>query len=214
MLAADQIRRRIAMGELRTGQRLEASRVLARELQVSLPVVREALAALAYAGVIDVRHGVGVFVARRRPKERAFRLARRHAADAELHELRKLLAAATAERAARTRQTARRIEHLGLLLEERSPSLLGGDPSWFTRADLEFHSYVAALGGGPLQGALDHLAGTALWNDLSGRARNLALNRELEHHHAALVSAIEGRNPEGASRAAHAIASIEAVSSG
>ena len=100
MQAADQLRRRITLGDLQPGQRIESARKLSGELRISLPVLREAIAALAYLGLIEVRHGVGMFVARRPRASRAVRAAAHRADLAELHALRETLAAEAAARAA------------------------------------------------------------------------------------------------------------------
>src|SRR5882762_6843705 len=107
MQAADQIRRRILIGDLRPGQKLESSRKLARELEISLPVMREALAALSYLGMVSVRHGVGIIVAWRQPAGRVLRVSQRKARRRELHALRATLAADVAGLAALRKRTER-----------------------------------------------------------------------------------------------------------
>ena len=209
---ADQIRRRITLGDLKAGQRIESSRRLASELNVSLPVVREALAALAYLGIIEVRHGVGTFVARRLMAARILRVSRRVARRTELHAMRTMLAVQAASRAAGLRQAESRSYELALMLEERVRSARTGDPRRFTRADLEFHAFVAASGGNALQASIERLVGSALWSDLAGRAKQLALNRDLEERHADLLTAIEEHDRDGAAAAARAIGLSEATS--
>jgi DNA-binding FadR family transcriptional regulator len=59
---ADQISRLIETGEYCAGGRLPAERVLAEQLGVSRPTVREALIALEMEGRVDIRGGAGVFV--------------------------------------------------------------------------------------------------------------------------------------------------------
>jgi len=64
-LSADLIRRLetlIMAGEWRQGERLPGQRQLAEQLGVSMAAVREALAALAAAGLVEARHGEGTFV--------------------------------------------------------------------------------------------------------------------------------------------------------
>lgn len=61
---ADQIRALIASGEVAPGARLPAERDLARQLTVSRPSLREALIALEMEGLLDVRVGSGIYVAR------------------------------------------------------------------------------------------------------------------------------------------------------
>lgn len=64
---AEQLSALIASGEFASGERLPAERDLANLLGVSRPSVREALVALEIAGRVEVRVGLGVFVAAPRP---------------------------------------------------------------------------------------------------------------------------------------------------
>lgn len=59
-----QVRRRVADGQLKPGDRLPPERELAQALGVSRGAVREALRALEYAGVIAMRAGAkgGAFI--------------------------------------------------------------------------------------------------------------------------------------------------------
>jgi DNA-binding FadR family transcriptional regulator len=211
MQAADQLRRRITLGDLKPGQRIESARKLARELRISLPVLREAIAALGYLGLVEVRHGVGMFVARRPRASRAVRAAARRADLAELHALRETLAAEAAMRAASHRPSPNRMLDLHLMLEERSLSVHSGSPDRFTRADLDFHGTLAGAAGVPLHAALERMTGTALWTDLAGRARRLAWDSSLTRLHRELVDAIEAGTPEAAVAAARAVAAAEAA---
>lgn len=60
---AEVIEEQIATGELRPGDRLPAERDLAQQAGISRMTARQALNYLAERGAIDVRHGVGTFVA-------------------------------------------------------------------------------------------------------------------------------------------------------
>lgn len=211
MQAADQLRRRITLGDLQPGQRIESARKLSRELRISLPVMREAIAAIAYLGLIEVRHGVGMFVARRPRAARAVRAAARGPDRRELHALRETLAAEAASQAAVRRPSRDRMLDLNLMLEERSRSVQTGNPDRFTRADLDFHGTLAAAAGVPLHAALERMAGVALWRDLAGRARSLASDTSLTRLHRELVDAIEAGAPGPAVVAARAIAAVEAA---
>jgi len=52
----------VKSGDLKPGDRLPAERTLARDLGVGRPTLREALKALELLGILDIRHGGGVFV--------------------------------------------------------------------------------------------------------------------------------------------------------
>lgn len=206
---ADQIRRRITTGDLRGGERLESSRKLAAELRVSLPVLREALAALSYLGMIEVRHGVGVFVARRPRAARVLRISHRRAHRTELHDLRATIAPEVAARAASRRRTERQRLDLHLLLQERHRAVLAGEPTAFVEADLDLHAFVAGLARSPLHAAVERMAGVGIRTDMTGRARHLALDYELDELHRTLVDAIDASDADAASAAARAIAVAE-----
>ena len=61
---AQRIRGIIQAGEYRSGDRLPAIAQLARRFGVGSPTVREALKKLETVGVVDIRHGSGVYVGR------------------------------------------------------------------------------------------------------------------------------------------------------
>lgn len=189
--------------------RIESSRKLAQEFGVSLAVVREALAALSYLGMIEVRHGIGAFVARRQSAARALKVAHRRAHRRELHQLRATIAAETAARAANRGQTARQQLDLHLLLQERRRSILVGDPAEFVQADLALHSFVAGIAGSPLHAALERMTGIGLVGDMTGLARRLAMDDELDELHDTLVEAIDASDADAARAAALAIATAE-----
>lgn len=60
---ADRIAASIATGQLRPGDQLPPIIEMARSFRVAPATVREALMRLETRGVIDIRHGAGVFVA-------------------------------------------------------------------------------------------------------------------------------------------------------
>ena len=63
----DQVRCAVAAGQLNVGDRLPPVRALAERLLVNHNTVAKAYNDLVRDGVIESRHGLGVFVARRRP---------------------------------------------------------------------------------------------------------------------------------------------------
>ena len=60
----------VANGEVKPGEKLPAERRLAEMLQVSRPTIREAMIALEVSGLIDVRTGSGIYVARQSHPQR------------------------------------------------------------------------------------------------------------------------------------------------
>lgn len=57
-----QLRRAILDGEMRVGDKLPSEAELTRQYDVSRTVIREAIASLRADGLVEARHGVGVFV--------------------------------------------------------------------------------------------------------------------------------------------------------
>jgi DNA-binding GntR family transcriptional regulator len=60
---ADALREQITSGKLKAGVRLISEVALAQGLEISRPTLREAMRILAREGLLDVKHGVGAFVA-------------------------------------------------------------------------------------------------------------------------------------------------------
>jgi GntR family transcriptional regulator len=60
---ADAVREQITLGKLKPGARLMSEIALARNLEISRPTLREAMRILVREGLVDIRHGVGAFVA-------------------------------------------------------------------------------------------------------------------------------------------------------
>jgi DNA-binding GntR family transcriptional regulator len=60
---ADALREQISAGKLKPGTRLISEVALARSLEISRPTLREAVRILAREGLLNIKHGVGTFVA-------------------------------------------------------------------------------------------------------------------------------------------------------
>jgi GntR family transcriptional regulator len=60
---ADALRAEIASGKLQPGSRLASEVTLAQRLEISRPTLREAVRILAREGLLNIKHGIGTFVA-------------------------------------------------------------------------------------------------------------------------------------------------------
>jgi DNA-binding FadR family transcriptional regulator len=205
---ADQIRRRILVGELKGGSRLESSRAMAGTAKVGVSVIREALAQLRGEGLVRIRHGVGVFVALKPRPAKVIRAARRRASRRELMALRAALEPMAAGAAA-MRVTDARVLELRLLLGERDLACHSGDARRFAATDIALHRAVFRMSGNQLAAASVELAGPALIGELEARADVLATDSHLQQLHGSLVDAIEMGRATSARRAALAIAERE-----
>lgn len=155
-VAISRLKKRIESGEFAPGQRLPPETALANELELSRPSLREAVRALAMAGVLDVRRGDGTFVTDLRP-DRLVRaigsfldLANDTGLD-EMLECRKVIEPGATALAA-TRIDAATLDALHQRIE-RMRTL--HDPEELVREDLAFHAdIVAATGNRTLESLL------------------------------------------------------------
>jgi DNA-binding FadR family transcriptional regulator len=146
----------IAQGRLLPGARLPSERDLAQALEVSRPSVREAVAALQNAEILETRRGAGSFVSERAPElvlhENAAAMV--DASPRALLEVREILepeiAAKAAEHAAGKPVEDPVIERL---LDEMDTIVDFGEPGERRRwsdADRAFHRQLASMTGNPI----------------------------------------------------------------
>jgi DNA-binding FadR family transcriptional regulator len=157
---ADRIAADIRAGRLAPGERLPSERDLARRLEVGRASVREAIASLQMAGMIETRPGSGSFVAAgadQRTRES------HDSSPSDLLEARALLEPAVARLAAQRGGPDAEIESLLAAME-------GADGDAWNDCDRRFHQRIAALTGNPVLHELaDHIAAVMdepLWQRL------------------------------------------------
>jgi GntR family transcriptional repressor for pyruvate dehydrogenase complex len=140
----------IDVQQLQPGDRITPERELAQQLGVSRHSVRQSLAALRATGVVEVRHGDGVFLARS-PKELvpslALELLEAQAEFPYIWEVRQAFEAQTARFAAR-RRTDADLRRMGESLEAMEASVASGEHG--VGGDRRFHEAVAAASHNPL----------------------------------------------------------------
>lgn len=145
--AAARLRAQIAAGEWPVGTRLPGETTLATELGVGRSTVREALRALAGAGLVRPRQGAGVFVvATEAAEDWPTRL--RRAAVTDVYEVR-MGVEVQAARLAASRRTAEDVTALERALEARRTAS-GADDVAFVDADIAFHAAVVAAAHNPV----------------------------------------------------------------
>lgn len=194
---ADTLARRIAEGALTPGERLPAERELAVELSVSRPTLREALIALELMGFVEVRGGSGVYV---REAEGAGVVAEFGPGAFEVLEARKIIEADVAGIAA-ANISAETLAELRDSLMEMMAAYEAGAAS--DAADRRFHVAIAgATDNGVLKAVVDQLwtyrAQSNTFQILERRAGSDALRYSAIEDHAAILKALEARDPEAA----------------
>ncbi|WP_327293426.1 FadR/GntR family transcriptional regulator [Streptomyces sp. NBC_01198] len=189
--ATEHLREQILGGQWPVGGKLPGEAALAASLGVGRSTVREAVRALAEAGLVRARQGAGVFVIATEPHEDFGRRLRR-AAVAEVYEARAVLEAQAVRLATRRRTDADLAAMVSALAARRLAA--GADDAAFVDAELALHAAVVAAAGNPVLTELfaeyapvlrDALA--ELTDPLGLRAADPATG---DAAHAALVSAI------------------------
>ncbi len=204
----DYIRNLVEQGQLTPGERLPPERELAAQLGVSRPVLREALHTLAALGLVESRHGRGVFIVGGSIQATAQRLSLALGTTGtqaqpdsvtrirELFEIRRVLEGSAAEWAAQRATEEQIAEMRGILIRDKELRTADAvDTMLISELDGRLHALIAASTSNRLlvllmAALLDELA-TARSKSLliSGR-----IQRSLEQHEA-LVSAIAAHSP-------------------
>ncbi|MFC4051932.1 FadR/GntR family transcriptional regulator [Actinomadura syzygii] len=200
--AADRLRDQIAAGTWPVGTKLPGETTLAKELGVGRSTVREALRALAGAGLVQARHGSGVFVTATEPDE-DWPTRLRRASVADVYEIRMMVEVRAAGLAA-DRRTPSDLAALDAALAARDAALAGPAVEAFIDADIALHTAVVAAAGNPVLADLfagfvpvlrEGLLDLAALVDV--RAADAAHGRAA---HAALVEAVRDRDASAAGR--------------
>lgn len=143
--AVQQIESLILEGVLRDGDRLPGERELARQLDISRPILRDALKALEARGLIATRHGGGTYVANVTGQiftPPVMELIASHPkAVADYLDYRRDIEGIAAEHAAR-RATDDDREMLAQIMDRMAAAHERGDAAEEAAMDVEFHSAV------------------------------------------------------------------------
>lgn len=142
---AEQIENLILEGVLRVADRLPGERELARQFDVSRPILRDALKSLELRGLLTTRHGGGTHVAEIIGEVFAppvmDLIATRRKAASDYMEYRREMEAITADYAAR-RATAEDLSLLAGIMTRMAAAHRAGDADEEVAIDVEFHSAV------------------------------------------------------------------------
>ncbi|MFG3280624.1 FadR/GntR family transcriptional regulator [Streptomyces sp. NPDC048111] len=172
--AIDRLREQITAGEWPVGTRLPGETSLAQALGVGRSTVREALRALAGAGLVRARQGAGVFVIATEPEENwSVQLLR--AAVVDVYEVRMMVEVEAVQLAA-ARRTDADLTAIEAALAGRAEAS-GGSDAQFVDADIALHAAVVAAAHNPVLTALFTEFVPALRQGLIDLVRLLDLRR-------------------------------------
>ncbi|MEU8433259.1 FCD domain-containing protein [Streptomyces sp. NPDC029216] len=145
--ATERLRAQITEGTWPVGTKLPGENALAQILGVGRSTVREALRALAGAGLVQARQGSGVFVIASEPRENwATQL--RQAAITDVYEVRILIEVEAAQLAAQ-RRTDDDLTVIEAALAARRDAAKGSNAE-FVDADIALHAAVVAAAHNPV----------------------------------------------------------------
>ncbi|MER7350871.1 FCD domain-containing protein [Streptomyces aurantiacus] len=208
--ATERLREQITAGHWPVGSKLPGETTLAKELGVGRSTVREALRALAGAGLVQARQGAGVFVTATEPAE-DWPARLRRAAIGDVYEVR-MLVEVQAARLAAARRTPEDVRAMHAALTARRAAAPAADAA-FIDADIALHASVVAAAHNPVLTDLFGEFVPALREGLVALLDLVDIHREESDHgdaaHEALVLAVESGDPEEAERVA--LAELEAT---
>lgn len=200
------LRRRIARGELKPGDRLPTEKALGEAFGVSRAVIREAVARLKADGLIETRQGSGAFVVHA-PKAIHLRFWRGAGPELnelrDIFELRAMVEGAVAELAARRRKAAD-LRAMTRHLQAMDDAIVDGSDG--TEADDNFHVAMARATHNSYIGKLVEFLGRHFSDSRKlswrGTRAELAHPREAQREHRALFDAIAAADADAARRRA------------
>jgi GntR family transcriptional regulator, transcriptional repressor for pyruvate dehydrogenase complex len=199
--ATERLRAQITGGQWPVGTRLPGETTLAADLGVGRSTVREALRALAGAGLVRTRQGAGVFVIATRPVE-DWPTRLRRAALVDIYEVRVMLEVQAARMAA-GRRTPDDAEALDAALAARTEAAPAGGAR-FIDADIALHAAVVAAAHNPVLTELFAEFVPALREGLIDLLDLVDVAAHDADHgaaaHAGLVAAVKAGDPEAATR--------------
>ena len=184
------------------GARLPAERSLAGMMEVSRPVVREALRALALMRVVDIRPGDGTYITSLEPKQLIahldFVFAKDSVALVQLLEARRVVEAGNARLAA-VRVSESEVAALSGLVVSLASCI--DDPDRFSELDIALHEAVCAAANNFLLSQFMNIVST-LGKVSRERTGGLRQVREAAlHDHRRILDALQAHDPDAAERA-------------
>jgi GntR family transcriptional regulator, transcriptional repressor for pyruvate dehydrogenase complex len=190
---ADELRNMIIRGEYKTGDRLPPIQAMAQSFQVSVSSMRESLRALELAGLLNVKHGKGVFVSDRisfSDDSVSTMLATDTLKLRTVYEARMLVEVGALPMIVE-RATDAQVAHLRDLVDNLD---LGAPASSISKADLEFHIALMETSGNPLLREMLIPLARAISTDIRFLHSLPSELGEFKGWHTRIVEALEARD--------------------
>jgi GntR family transcriptional repressor for pyruvate dehydrogenase complex len=187
---------------LRPGDKLPAERSLAAEMQVSRPVLREALRALAIMKVVEIRQGSGTYITSLEPQQLVshldFVFSKDTVALAKVLEARRVLEVGNVRLAA-VRIDPDQVERLEAILGEMRAAV--DDADRFSTLDIAFHDAVSEAAGNFLLAQFMRIINTLAKVSRERTGASRVVRERALRDHEPLVGALRAGDPDAAARA-------------
>ncbi|MBT9332589.1 FadR/GntR family transcriptional regulator [Paracidobacterium acidisoli] len=195
MQVVNHVRTLIEKGSLKPGDRIPPEREFAQMLKISRASLRTGIGYLAAMGVMNVRHGVGTFVADGPPEIGRSSLSLLGALHGfqlwQMFEARRLLEGSLAALAAERG----REEHLMALSEEVTEMYATvQDPAEYLIHDVRFHRTIAQAAGNPILAVLMETITSSLYGDRRKTVERTTSLKESADMHREIYRAIRTRD--------------------
>jgi len=202
----NQVLAEIESGRLEPNTRLPSERELMQQFAAGRSSVREALRALALAGLVEIRPGSGTYVRDRgasigQSSYHALALALERDAVQHLTEAREFLESGAARLAA-LRHTAGDLQDLAAAVERMRAAAERADEELFSGADAEFHLQLAKATNNPVVVRMYQDIGELLVKSFHRSNADVTTLRAAADRHARILAAVESGDPRRASTAA------------
>lgn len=206
----DKLREQIGSGAWPVDTRIPTEPELIEALNVGRGTVREAVRALAHAGLLEVRRGDGTYVRARSELSGALRREIQATTHDHVQEVRRAIEVEAARLAARRANPADLAAcadalHARDMAARKVEKAEPDDTTWvdeWVEADARFHTAMVAAAGNPLLLDLYLEIGSALRTVLTERALRTDFDRFLVAGHSTLLDAVRAGDAEAAVREA------------
>lgn len=196
---AVQIKQLIVDENYRTGDRLPSIRDMAKSLDVGHPTVREALRKLETLGIVQIKHGSGVYVGK---NHNLFILANPIIAESpskttmiDLIETRMLIEVKTAELAAR-HATDEHLTRMTELLAEAGRNL--DDDALLSAANMSFHREIASAAGNSVMEQVLEVLSRTFFDEQRSIIAIYGSRKKDHEEHVAILEAIKQGDADAA----------------
>jgi DNA-binding FadR family transcriptional regulator len=206
--AIEELRRQILNGTWTLGDRLPSEAEQTQALGISRATLREATRALVHSGLLSVRQGDGTYLVATDESAVALNRRFRKSSTGEVLEVRRGLDAAAVRQAA-LRRTDDDLAAIRQELDRRHEAAVGGDRAGFATADMRYHLAIARSAHNRLLLDLYETLSLALRDSVDSTQSLDHATHANGDDHAALLDAIEARDPNRAVDLAMAIISSQ-----